>query len=898
MKAIMTRIVHSPIASTVVILVISFGFITGFNDLFLDSSTDSLLTEGDADVEYLEEIQDLFGDAVIQSIIIKSKTVFRDDILQSILDLTSDAERLTGVDRVVSMATVSNIKGDNDFLNTDPLLTDIPSDFGEMDILKDDTFSNSMFMNEVINATGTVTGIHLFLQNEDMEKDFDNRILMDIERLVKQAEEKLPGDVEIYHIGTSKLKSDMIRAMNHDAMRLVPLAGAMVGIVLLFFFKTGAAVLIPVLSGSLSIAATLGFMGIMGFGINPVSVIIPTLLFVMGSTEDIHLFSEYLRELEHKISKKQAILNMAVKSGTAIALTSLTTFLGFATIMPNPTPILREFGIAASFGIAINFIITILIVPVILRVYKTPKVTTKKVSNWEKLFGSFLFTAITRYRVFAIGLLVVVLVISLWGTQKVYVETDYVKFFKKDADVPVLLDKLDKDLVGGTNFMVVVESKEFDAFQTHASLKHVARLHDYINEHHGKAVGYVDLLRKTHQEMHDGHKKFYKIPDNDNLIAQYNLIVDADYLLRFVDYDFTKTSILVRSRISGTRQILAAYDDIQRFAQENLSLDLTYHVTGEMIVVARASNDVTREVLTSLGIMFTAIFLVSSLLFLSLKAGALAMIPNILPVIVTFGFMGFMNIPLSVATFPITIIALGIAVDDTIHFMIRYASELKKADSNELSIMNTLQMEFRPILSTSVALMAGFLMLLFGEFGSTVQFGTLTALCMLVAMLSDLLITPMLLIEVPIISPLALMQSYVRKKLSYDRCHLLKGFTKGEVRRVMTMGEIKFIEAGVQFMTQGDSSSNMVLILEGMVDVLKENTGEVLATLQPGDIVGEMGFVTDEPRSASVVTQTRVEILEIDKRLIHLVASRFPKVGNKLFYNISQILSLRLKNSM
>lgn len=99
-------------------------------------------------------------------------------------------------------------------------------------------------------------------------------------------------------------------------------------------------------------------------------------------------------------------------------------------------------------------------------------------------------------------------------------------------------------------------------------------------------------------------------------------------------------------------------------------------------------------------------------------------------------------------------------------------------------------------------------------------------------------------------------------------------------------------------MTQGDASDNMVLILEGMVDVLKENTGEILATLKAGDIVGEMGFVSDEPRSASVLTQTRVEVLEIDKRLIQLVARRFPRIGNKLFYNISQILSLRLKTSL
>ncbi|MCK5311265.1 MAG: cyclic nucleotide-binding domain-containing protein, partial [Desulfobacteraceae bacterium] len=449
--------------------------------------------------------------------------------------------------------------------------------------------------------------------------------------------------------------------------------------------------------------------------------------------------------------------------------------------------------------------------------------------------------------------------------------------------------------VGGTNFMVVVESKNENAFQTFTSLSHVGRLHDYLNENHGKAVGYVDMVRKTHQEMNDGKKEFFKIPDNSDLIAQYNLMMDADNLSRFVNYDFTKTSILVKTQASGTQEIMAVYDEINKFVKENLTKDLDYHVTGEMIVVAKASNTITREVVLNLGYMFTAIFLFISLLFLSFKAGALAMIPNLLPVVINFGFMGIMGIPLSTATFPVAIIALGIAVDDTIHFMVRYAAELKKADSNEDAIMNALKLEIRPILSTSTALIAGFSMLMFAEFGSTAQFGKLAALCMFTALISDLLITPLILIKIPIISPVDMLQSYIGKKLDYSKCQLLKGLKKGEVRRILAMGEVKTIEKGQKFISQGEASHNMVLILEGSADIIQETTKEVLGTVEQGEIVGEMGFVTDEPRSASVITQSAAEIFKIDKKLINLVDKRFPRIGSKLFFNLSQILSQRLK---
>ena len=895
MKKIMVSIVNCPVRSTILVLILTFMFATGFQHVFVDSSSEGLLTKGDPDVEYVKKIKDVFGDAVLHSIIIKSNTVFRKDILEQVLNISFDAEGIKGVDRVVSMATVSNLKGENGVLNTDMLLMDIPQTREEMADLKKDALSNPMFIGEVVNATGSVTGIHLFLNNEDNEKDFDSRILKDIQNLVAKAEQKLPRDVEIYHIGSPKVKTDIINAINADGLHITPLAGFALFIVLLLFFRTGSAVLIPILTGILSIVSTIGFMGFMGFGFNPVSIIIPTLLFVMGSTEDIHLVSEYIHELENGEVKQTAILNMAVRSGTAILLTSLTTLLGFLTIAPNSIPMLREFGIAASFGIAINFVITVLTVPVILKLYKEPKIIAKKENHLIKHFTEFLFVCITRYRYLVGFLFIVCIATSLWGIQKIYIETDYVKFFQEDADVPVLFTKLTNDLVGGTNFMVVVESKHKDAFQKFNNLMHVSRLHDYLNKNFGKAVGYVDMIRKTHQEMNNGEKAFFKIPKNNDLIAQYNLMMDADNLSRFVNQDFTKTSILVKTRAAGTQEIMAVYDKINKFVKENLTKDLDYHVTGEMIVVAKASNTITREVVFNLAYMFTAIFLFISLLFLSFKAGALAMIPNLIPVVINFGFMGMMGIPLSTATFPVAIIALGIAVDDTIHFMVRYAHELKKADCNEDAIMNALKKEIRPILSTSIALIAGFLMLMFAEFGSTVQFGELAALCMFTALVSDLLITPLLLIKIPIISPVDMLQTYIGKKLDYSKCQLFMGLKKGELRRIFAMGEVKTIESGEKFIHQGDISHNMVLMLEGSADIVQENTKETLGTVEQGEIVGEMGFVTDEPRSASVITRSNAEIFEIDKKLIRLVDKRFPRIGSKLFFNLSQILSQRLK---
>lgn len=750
MQRIMSIIVHSPVRSALLIPVITLMFSWGLNDLFVDASSEGLMTKEDPDSLYLTTIKKDFGDAILHSVIIKSDTVFRKDVLQKILDITSDASAINGVDRVVSLATVSNLKGWDDTLSTEPLLIKVPQTGEEMDILKQDAVGNPMFTGEVLNKTGSVTAIHLFLNNTDKQKDFDGRILEDIGKIVRQAQQDLSQDVEIYHIGSPRVKTRMAQAVNHDGLYLAPLAGAAMFIVLMLFFRNVSLALIPFFTGILSIVSTIGFMGVMGFGFNPISIIVPTLVFVMGGTEDIHLISEYLHELETGVQKKTAVLNMAIKSGAAIFLTALTTLMGFLTIAPNAIPMLREFGIAAAFGIAVNFIITILAVPTLLNLCPSPKTASQKESLPFIFIREFVFVCITRYRFFVAAFFILCLSLSLWGIQKIQIETDYIKFFKKDSDVPILFEKLKQDMAGRTNLLVVVESRTPGAFLTYAGLSQVGRLYDYLNKHHGKAVGYVDMVRKTHQEMNDGEKDYFVIPDNDNLIAQYTLMMDTDNLSRFVNHDFSKTAILLKTLAAGTRETMLLYDDINRYARENLTHDLECHVTGEIIVVSKSSNTITRELIINLCYMLIAIFLVISLVFRSLKAGAMAMIPNIIPVVINFGYMGIMEIPLSTATFPVAIIALGIAVDDTIHFMVRYANEIKHSDSTETAVMNSLKKEIRPILSTSMALIAGCSMLVFAQFGSTIQFGKLSALCMLTALISDLFLTPLLLIQNPL----------------------------------------------------------------------------------------------------------------------------------------------------
>ena len=666
------------------------------------------------------------------------------------------------------------------------------------------------------------------------------------------------------------------------------------------FFRAFAAAIIPAVTGLFSVAATLGLMGWLDFAINPVSVIIPPLLVVIGATEDIHLLAEYEAGLRSKMEKNVAVRTMALRSGLAILLTSLTTFVGFATIAPNAIPMLREFGLAASLGIALNFVITVLLVPPILRFLKSPKAflaSEKESLGWLR---DIVLTATTRHRAgVAIGSVVVILVAAV-GCLRIVVDSDYLRFFRPDSEIRQLYDQVSEHLAGAMSFLVVVDTGEVDGLKDPRVLADVATLSDHLATRFDKVLGYTDYIRKLNLEMNGGDPAFWRVPDSKEMIAQYSLLLDPDDIDRFIDFDFERTAILVRTKNVGSYGINAITDDIQEFAEANLSKDLDVTVTGETVLIAQFSDTITRSLVINIGWVLLAIFIFISILFVSFKAGFLAMISNIFPALVTFGFMGWAGIPLSTATFPVVIIALGIAVDDTIHFMVRFSKEMKESSDNEEVLTQTLRHELRPVCATSLALMVGFGVLILGEFGSIVQFGILSVVAMGSAVVADLLVTPILLQTVPLISAWDLLKLQISDDVIANS-PLFRGLKPGEVKRIALLGQLDEFGPGEYVIRQGDEGQDVLVFLRGSArmeveDKTARKTLEI-QTIGPGTVIGEIGFFTKEKRSASIIATEPVETLHIDGSRLERVQSRYPKVAAKLYYNLSQLLSRRLSST-
>jgi len=726
------------------------AFVPGLTRLSVDTTSEALLVPGDPGVAHYAATRETFGEDVILTVVIRKPDVFSRDVLQAVERLTLEGGDIDGVTRVVSLATVNNLRGRDGVLDTSPLLPSVPSDPAELSRIRRDALANPVLIGEVVNATGDTTALHFFIESRANDHGFARHLVDSMEKLIVREKAALGPDAVIYQVGSPYVKTEIIRSIHKDLFTLSPFAAlALIG-ALYFFYGSSIAFLIPILTGVLSIIGTLGFMGWMGYQINPLTTILPSLLIVIGSTEDIHMISEYADEIALHGRKAMALRRMALRMGAAISMTSITTFLGFLSLCGHSIPILREFGISASFGIAYNFFITLLLVPPLLHYWPVPKTFRKSHTEehiLHRLRGIILHITF-RHTALVVAMITLLTGAATWGCKYIVVNTSYGEFFRKESPLRMRYSDLTEHLAGGALLLVTLDAHKPGALLQPDSLQQADRLRAFLETISGNVMGYPVFLRKLHLEMNNGDPAFNTLPGSADLIAQYLLMLSPEDMSRFLSFDQSRACFLLRTNLNGSREINGAADRITDFARKNLDPAMSVQVSGETVLVARASDTMSREVLFNLVTLAATIFIVIAVFFRSPFIAGLVMIPNIVPIILNFGLMAWADIPLSTATFPVSVIALGMTVDDTIHMMARYTRE-RKFRPKLAAIHSTLSHEIRPVLTTALAHTIGFSVFFLGEFESVRQFGMLATWAMLSAILADLFLTPALLALAP-----------------------------------------------------------------------------------------------------------------------------------------------------
>jgi hydrophobe/amphiphile efflux-3 (HAE3) family protein len=861
--------------------------------LIVDPSIDSMLPEDDAERRYYDHVRRLFGSDETVLVALAADDIFTAPNLERIKRMTQRIEALDGVHHVVSLATALNLRAVGDELEVAPFLETLPSDAAARARLRQEVLENPVYEGNLVSADGRATVLSIHLRDMSERELVASGLIQAIERVVDQER----GETSVWVTGGLYAKAENARLMLEDIRRTIPLAVAVAMFVAWFCFRSIRGVLIPAATILISVIWILGFIAAIGTPLNLLTVIIPTLLLVVGFAYAIHVVSEYYDVLTERASgeerRGEAFLIALRRVALPISLAGVTTAAGFFSLTTSPIHAIRQFGVFSTLGVVVTVLVSLTFAPAVLALLPEPRRIRDRVTgNRFDRVAEWLARFVVRRRLPILAAGAAVALIAAVGTLHIRVSTDFVEpgsFLHRSAVA------FNEHLEGANSFYVVLDTNYAGAFKEPANLQEIRALQRWLEElpEIGGTTSIVDYLVLINRGFHGGAPEKLVIPDSKALISQLFFFGANDELERFVDSRFQTTSIHVRSTVNDSSSMQRLVKKIEARTAE-LPEELSATVTGNTVMVTHTIDDIARGQAVSLVFAFLMILAVLSLLFTSVRVGLLALIPNALPVLFYFGVLGFTGITLNSTTGLVACLVLGIAVDDTIHLLARFNDSAKRLADEYRGISEALHTVGRPVTYTSIALCLGFLVLTLSHFHNQVQFGALASVTLAFAWLVDITFTAALATRMHIVS----LWDVLTLDLGEDphrSIPVFSGLRKTQARITALMTSVVEFPKGHRLFSAGDAGSEMYVVIEGqLLASLTTDTGTVrFRTHERGDVIGEVGLFHGS-RTADVTAESDVRLLCLTRENLSRIRRRYPRTAAKLYANLSEILADRV----
>jgi hypothetical protein len=527
-------------------------------------------------------------------------------------------------------------------------------------------------------------------------------------------------------------------------------------IILYVFFRSFKAMIFPALVVLSGVATAMGSMVLFGYQITILTGMIPPLLIVIGIPNSIYILNKYHHEYRLHGNKILALKRVIMKIGNAIFLTNLTTAMGFATFITTSSEILKEFGIIASLNIVFLFVLSILLIPIIFSFLNPPK--TRHVRHLDrKLLGNVtkkLIFITENYRITVYSLMIILVLVSLFGITKIRTTGYMLDDIPKDDPINVDLHFFESTFDGIMPLEIVVDTRKPNGILQASTLKKIEELDLRLSSYDelSSSLSLVNAIKLARQAFYNGNEKFYSLPANTerNFIMSYigNGEGDITMARSFIDSTMQKGRISFRVKDIGTKRMDALYEQIMLEVDDLFPPDrYDVTITGSMVVFFRGNQYLVGNLFISLALAIGLISLFMAVMFKSSRMMLMSLIPNIIPLIVTAGIMGYANIPIKASTILVFSIAFGISVDNTIHFLAKVRQELSSTGwFMRKAVIKALKETGVSMMYTSTVLFFGFGIFAISKFGGTQSMGILVSVTLLVALISNLILLPSLLI--------------------------------------------------------------------------------------------------------------------------------------------------------
>ena len=544
-----------------------------------------------------------------------------------------------------------------------------------------------------------------------------------------------------------------IDKMQYETLLFIGLSFILVIGFLAVTFKSVWGVWVPLTIVALSMIWVIGFMVLVGQPINLILTVLPSIIFVVAMSDVIHLVSKYLDEIRSGKEKMNAIKTAYKEVGLATLMTSVTTAIGFITLLTVNMEPVKDFGTYTAIGVMLAFTLAYTVLPALLIFTKPPKIADTSLTDtmWYRILHK-LFRALIRKRKLVFALFGITAVISCIGLSMIKADYFLLEDISKRSQVRQDYDYFDQEFMGLRPFELAVTVKDPSKnLYDYDVLREMDKVETYLTSTYGlrRTFSLVNVLKMANRAEHGGQDDYFTLPDSADtkkFIRQIQTFGQKELLPNLVDSTGQYGRIFSTIGDIGLYAIRTKNEGLEKFIATNANSKLVeFKLTGTGHLLDLNMTYLSKNLIWGLLISVGLIGLIMGLLYRSVKMVLIALVVNILPLIMIAALLGFAGIDLKVSTAIIFTISFGIAVDDTLHFMSRFRLELKRGRSYLYAIKRTFLSTGKAIVLTSVILCAGFLLLLFSDFLGTFYVGLLISLTLLFALLADLFLLPVLL---------------------------------------------------------------------------------------------------------------------------------------------------------
>lgn len=739
---------------------ITLGCVPVLLKLRINGSLRALTASKSAEHAYYEKVRETLGNEEQLVILFQDPRLMTPGKLTQVREIgEAIASECEYVDNVRSIFTVNNIFATDSGLSVNPLFDEIPTEPSDIAARHERTCDNPLFLDNFVTRDGArvvlVANFPAMSEDEFVTTGAIEKTMADVRRILR---ERADG-IDYYVGGLPPLRAYTAKTMMRDFTLLMPLALLVITVVIFMVFHSVTAVWMFALAMMIALVWTLSFMRLAGIELTLATSMVPTLVVVVASSYFIHIMSKY----NHNAAEHPALSHAELvrKSLLGIVLTlvfiGVTTCAGFLSLVAMPLRPVRELGLSVSASVFFTLLIQIGLVTACMSLCSRERLrggTGRLAGITARLISRTIEGIVTLVYSRGTIILVVSAALWVWGLASIpflVAESDNLAFFSDHTRVKQDALHINENLAGANTMSLVLEAPRENAFHDPAILR-IAE--DIQRRMHRlgvrKTQSIVDVLKQLHRSFNHNDSSFFRIPDSREAVAQYLLLYSnssAGDVERMISYDGNMMAIMYRLKSHNTTGWLALKDSIEHYAASRLPEGFTARVTGSPILLALGFSRITFGMIQSVAIAFVLVTLIISSLFRSLKLGLFTLIPNLWPISVALAPMAALGVRIDITTSSFACIALGIAVDDTIHFTRSFMQEYRRAPDVKEAVGAALRKAGSAIVTTSAAVCLGFSVFAFSNFAPVYRFGILCASVMLLCVIADLLILPALLIR-------------------------------------------------------------------------------------------------------------------------------------------------------